>query len=88
MDLQYLQARLPVGNPDLNLPVETESIKPGALNDQSMPLDQTIERIEENLILQALDVSGWNYSKAAATLGVTRQNLHYKLKKYGIRKDE
>ncbi|HNX74141.1 MAG TPA: sigma-54 dependent transcriptional regulator [Candidatus Rifleibacterium sp.] len=73
---------------DLNLPAEAELVNPVALNDQSLPLDQTIERIEENLILQALEVSGWNYSKAAATLGVTRQNLHYKLKKYGIRKDE
>lgn len=55
---------------------------------QNLPLDQTMERIEENLILQALDASGWNYSKAAATLGVTRQNLHYKLKKYGIKKED
>ncbi|HMM61125.1 MAG TPA: helix-turn-helix domain-containing protein [Candidatus Rifleibacterium sp.] len=38
--------------------------------------------------MQALEAAGWNYSRAAATLGVTRQNLHYKLKKYGIRKEE
>ncbi len=73
---------------DLSLPVDTEAA--GILLDagQGLPLDQTMERIEENLILQALDACGWNYSKAAATLGVTRQNLHYKLKKYGIKKDE
>ncbi|HPW57967.1 MAG TPA: sigma-54 dependent transcriptional regulator [Candidatus Rifleibacterium sp.] len=71
---------------DLNLPSDRDS-SPQNL-EQGLPLDQTMEKIEENLILQALEAAGWNYSRAAATLGVTRQNLHYKLKKYGIRKEE
>jgi DNA-binding NtrC family response regulator len=50
------------------------------------PLQETMGKIEENIIKQALDSAGWNYSKAASMLGVTRQNLHYKLKKYGISK--
>lgn len=73
---------------DLSLPAENEIAGISLDGGQGLPLDQTIERIEENLILQALDACGWNYSKAAATLGVTRQNLHYKLKKYGIKKDD
>ncbi len=71
---------------DLNLPSDRDN-SPQSL-EQGLPLDQTMEKIEENLILQALEAAGWNYSRAAATLGVTRQNLHYKLKKYGIRKEE
>jgi transcriptional regulator with GAF, ATPase, and Fis domain len=47
-----------------------------------------MSKIEENIIVQALEKSGWNYSKAANILGVTRQNLHYKLKKYGISKED
>jgi len=56
-------------------------------SDDGLPLNTTINRMEENIILQAIEAAGWNYSKAAATLGVTRQNLHYKLKKYGIKKN-
>jgi DNA-binding NtrC family response regulator len=55
--------------------------------DSTQPLADTINRIEENIILQALQAADWNYSRAAATLGLTRQSLHYKLKKYGISKD-
>jgi len=51
-------------------------------------LEETMEKIEEQMILKALDGVKWNFSKAAEQLGVTRQNLHYKLKKYKIRKDE
>ncbi len=57
-------------------------------HDDSVPLAETINRIEEQIILQTLETSNWNYSKAASALGVTRQNLHYKLKKYGIKKEE
>jgi len=71
---------------DLNLPSDRDNSSQNL--EQGLPLDQTMEKIEENLILQALEAAGWNYSRAAATLGVTRQNLHYKLKKYGIRKEE
>ncbi len=72
---------------DLNLPGDRNEFTGNGV-EQGLPLDQTMEKIEENLILQALEAAGWNYSKAAATLGVTRQNLHYKLKKYGIKKDD
>lgn len=56
--------------------------------DNGAPLNTTIDRIEENIILQALEAAAWNFSKAAGILGVTRQNLHYKLKKYGIKKED
>lgn len=77
---------------DLNLPQPSQAFSSitGAEQelDNGTTLNTTIDRIEENIILQALDATGWNFSKAAGTLGVTRQNLHYKLKKYGIKKEE
>ncbi|NLF97664.1 MAG: sigma-54-dependent Fis family transcriptional regulator [Candidatus Riflebacteria bacterium] len=72
---------------DLNLP-DAENIDNIVQIDSSQPLAETINRIEENIILQALHAADWNYSRAAATLGLTRQSLHYKLKKYGISKDQ
>jgi DNA-binding NtrC family response regulator len=71
---------------DLKLPDKDEDKFSREL-DVEVPLQDTMNKIEENLIRQALDSAGWNYSKAASLLGVTRQNLHYKLKKYGISKE-
>lgn len=55
--------------------------------DQSLSLDSMLEKIESEIIYNALLKTNWNYSKAARILGVTRQNLHYKLKKYKFIKD-
>ncbi len=73
---------------DLPLPAtpagrgEVGSAPPGGL-----PLDTAREQLEVDMIRRALETAGYNYSQAAEILGVTRQNLHYKLKKYGLRKD-
>ncbi len=43
---------------------------------------------ERAMILNALRESGWNQSKAARALGVSRDNIRYRMKKYDIRKPE
>jgi arginine utilization regulatory protein len=47
-------------------------------------LDNLLETIEKDMILRTLKNTGWNISKAAKLLRITRQKLHYKLNKYGI----
>jgi len=47
-------------------------------------LDNLLETIEKDMILRTLKNTGWNISKAAKFLRITRQKLHYKLNKYGI----
>ena len=41
---------------------------------------------EQSLMLDALEQCGWNQSKAANKLGITRSALRYRLQKYGIKK--
>mgnify|MGYP002623179954 CR=1 FL=1 len=41
---------------------------------------------ERALILQALTDAGWNQSKAARQLGISRDHLRYRIKKYGFKK--
>ncbi|MBU8917462.1 sigma 54-interacting transcriptional regulator [Bacillus sp. FJAT-29953] len=48
----------------------------------SMP--EQIEKLERIMIEQAMNHSGGNITKAAEQLGISRQNLNYKLKKYLI----
>jgi DNA-binding NtrC family response regulator len=44
----------------------------------------TLEEMEKRMILQSIDKSAGNMSQAADQLGITRQTLYNKIKKYGI----
>jgi len=57
------------------------------LSDQKDRLQShTIGHLNRKIIEQALTASGGNVSKTAIALGVARQTLHQKIKKYGIDK--
>lgn len=43
---------------------------------------------ERDMILRALQSNRWNQTKAAKALGISRDNLRYRLKKYKISRDE
>ncbi|MDD3865964.1 MAG: sigma 54-interacting transcriptional regulator, partial [Candidatus Izemoplasmatales bacterium] len=51
---------------------------------ESPPKISILAEQEKNLILRALDESGWNQAAAARELGISRDNLRYRLKKYAI----
>jgi transcriptional regulator with PAS, ATPase and Fis domain len=51
-----------------------------ALPDKGLSLDD----VERNLILQALDKSGGNKTQAAKLLGITYDSLRYQIKKFGL----
>jgi len=44
----------------------------------------SLEAAERQFILRALTETGWQRTRAAALLGITRATLHAKLKRYGI----
>ncbi|MPM61644.1 Arginine utilization regulatory protein RocR [bioreactor metagenome] len=48
-------------------------------------LDHIIGDVEEGYIIESLEKTGYNISKSAAILGINRQNLQYKMKKYNIK---
>lgn len=47
-------------------------------------LVETIQRIEKEMIIKALEESDWIKTKAAEKLGLSERVLRYKMKKYGI----
>ncbi|WP_022665927.1 sigma-54-dependent transcriptional regulator [Desulfospira joergensenii] len=72
-----------------HLPGHISDPPAGARNDQqAAPADFDIVAQEQSLMLAALEQCGWNQSKAAKKLGITRGALRYRLQKYGIRKDQ
>ena len=72
----------------------TEDLLPKAITGQNKDtddppaLEQSLDLIgrERELIVQALEQCYWNQTKAARQLGITRNTLRYRIKKYGIKK--
>lgn len=60
---------------------EKDIITPKDL-DRSKPLPEILESVEEKLITNALIETNNNISKAAISLGIKRQTLQHKIKKY------
>jgi two-component system, NtrC family, response regulator AtoC len=43
-----------------------------------------LESVERDLVLQALTRTGWNHTKAAALLGLNRDQIRYRVEKFGL----
>ncbi len=72
-----------IGVDDLPRSIREGEVPPGARAE--MPLgDMTLEQMEKEAIRQALDRSGQNQVKAARLLGISRDTLRYRMKKFGF----
>ncbi|MBU1073302.1 sigma-54-dependent Fis family transcriptional regulator, partial [bacterium] len=56
--------------------------------DDGIPLPDMLARIEEHFVRHALEAAGGNQSHAARLLGLNRDKLRYRMKQYGLNKDE
>jgi two-component system nitrogen regulation response regulator NtrX len=54
----------------------------------SRTLGELVEDYEQALIVGELTKSGWNISQAAGKLGMDRANLHRKMRRYGISRED
>jgi two-component system NtrC family response regulator len=63
--------------------MQNEPVHASPLPSQSLP--EQVERLEKELVMEALRVTGGNQSKAAERLGLSERNLRYKLKKWGVK---
>jgi DNA-binding NtrC family response regulator len=70
-----------------NLPAEMRIKKEDSVNGAVIKLPDgglDLSQLEQNLILQALHNSSGNRSRAARLLGITRDKLNYRIKKYAL----
>jgi DNA-binding NtrC family response regulator len=71
---------------DLPLEVRQES-RPVAESAFKLPAEGIdFEDVERNLIMQAMERTDYNITKAAKLLGVTFRTLQYRLDKFGIKR--
>ena len=71
-----------------DLPAVTKTLQPessAAVRDDVTDLPGKVERLEKELVLEALDQNDGNQSRAATQLGLSERNLRYRLKKWGIK---
>jgi len=67
---------------------QADEPEPVAAAAPSTPLPgSTLEQIERSMLLQALENAYWNQTKAAAALGISRDALRYKVKKFNLKPD-
>jgi transcriptional regulator with GAF, ATPase, and Fis domain len=45
-----------------------------------------LEQLERSLVVQALERSGWNQTRAASLLGLNRDQIRYRIEKFGLEK--
>ena len=76
--------RLQQSRPDLPPAAEREEIAPAS----SHSFNQLVQNYQRRLILQAYQASGENVTRAARQLGLSRQNVQYYLKKFGLNQEE
>jgi transcriptional regulator with GAF, ATPase, and Fis domain len=48
------------------------------------PTGIDLEQLERSLVVQALDRSGWNQTRAAALLGLNRDQIRYRIEKFKL----
>ena len=50
-------------------------------------MDEYLFKIEKSILIEALESQRWNISKAAELLGLKRQTLQHKIKKFKLKSE-
>ena len=71
----------------------TTLVQPAQNNklDNQLPeegLEQYLEKVEKEVLINALNLTHWNRTLAAKKLGMTFRSLRYRLKKFGLDTDD
>jgi DNA-binding NtrC family response regulator len=69
---------------DLAAEVHEDAAQKGVIPFDLPPEGISIEELEREIIIKAMDRSGWVIAKAAPLLGISYKTLQYRLEKFGI----
>ena len=56
------------------------------LRAELVELGVELEHLERSLVVQALERSGWNQTRAATLLGLNRDQIRYRIEKFKLEK--
>jgi two-component system, NtrC family, response regulator AtoC len=70
---------------DQTAPTDDRAVGAAMPESPNAPFEVSLEEAEKNLVRKALERAGGNQTRAAVLLGVTRDTLRYKMKKFNLR---
>lgn len=76
---------LPLDHSPVSAPDQAPSIEVQRPMQENFDLRQALEEIESQFVLRALEESDHNQAEAARRLGISRSDMNYKLKRFGLR---
>ncbi len=56
----------------------------GVVDENGIPFEDLVDRVERGLILRAAEAAGWNQSRAAEILHIKRDKLRYRMKHHHV----
>jgi len=71
---------------DLPVEIRQEGSAAGASSFKLPPEGIAFDEVERSFIMQAMEQTGWNITRAAKLLGLSFRTLQYRLEKFGIKK--
>ena len=83
--------RLKIRGADLvdveDLPLDLRSVAPGTPHAHALEVPESydgLRKIERDMVLKALNSTGWNKRRAAQLLGITHQTLYARIAEFGL----
>lgn len=76
----------PISKENVNTPSKPEASVSAHLPEEG--LEQYLEKVEKEVLINALNITHWNRTLAAKKLGMTFRSLRYRLKKFGLDTDD
>lgn len=71
---------------DLPVEIRQEGSAAGASSFKLPPEGIAFDEVERSFIMQAMEQTGWNITRAAKLLGLSFRTLQYRLEKFGLKK--
>jgi transcriptional regulator with PAS, ATPase and Fis domain len=68
----------------VDFPIATSASTDGRHTFELPAAGLNLEEVERSLVTQALERAGWNQSRAATLLGVNRDQIRYRIEKFGL----
>ncbi|MFN0150847.1 MAG: sigma-54-dependent transcriptional regulator [bacterium] len=89
LDETHLSLETPQGSASRNpIAATVERLLSAELPMEGMNLERIVEEIERAAIMKASEQAGWNQSRTSALLGINRDKLRYRMKLYGIGREQ
>jgi DNA-binding NtrC family response regulator len=75
-----------IGVEDLPVEIRQEGTSAASFTFKLPPEGISFDEVERSLIIQAMEQTNWNITRAAKLLGLSFRTLQYRLEKFGIKK--